>query len=205
MSTPDDTQLSEEQKRFTDMYLSGDARWDTGISPPELTEAIQSLPAGVALDIGCGTGTNCIYMAEHGWNVTGIDFAQPAIDIAQTKIAKSSVSIAAAGGKAHVYQADVTQIAEPEQRAQLLLDIGCLNGIPFDKRQGYAQTAQNYAAPGALFLLYTHMPDPQFPGRPGCVPDEIDELFGQNFTVERREFGADHGAGSFWTWLRRKG
>src|SRR5689334_21905005 len=34
--------------------------WDSGISPPELLEFIQTHPAGKAIDLGCGTGTNVI-------------------------------------------------------------------------------------------------------------------------------------------------
>ena len=58
------------------MYLVGFKPWDSGVSPPELVAAVegpQALPPGRALDLGCGTGTNAIYMARHGWDVTGAD------------------------------------------------------------------------------------------------------------------------------------
>ena len=61
--------------------------WDTGISPPELLEFIQNHRAGRAIDIGCGTGTNVITLAQAGWDVTGVDFAPRAIKLAQQKAA----------------------------------------------------------------------------------------------------------------------
>ncbi len=44
--------------------------WDSGISPPELLEFIRTHPAGKAIDLGCGTGTNVITLAKAGWQVT---------------------------------------------------------------------------------------------------------------------------------------
>ena len=57
--------------------------WDSGISPPELLEFIRTRPAGKAIDLGCGTGTNVITLAKAGWQVTGVDFALRAIHMAK--------------------------------------------------------------------------------------------------------------------------
>src|SRR5258708_24778856 len=65
--------------------------WDSGISPPELLEFIQTHPAGKAIDLGCGTGTNVITLARAGWQATGVDFAIPTIQMAKSKIGKSNV------------------------------------------------------------------------------------------------------------------
>ena len=73
---------------FTWMYRRGRTPWDTGISPPELVEAVEgvgAMPPGRALDLGCGTGTNCLYMARNGWQAIGVDFAAPAITRAKRK------------------------------------------------------------------------------------------------------------------------
>ena len=59
--------------------------WDTGISPPELINYLESHTPGLALDLGCGTGTNVITMAEYGWQVTGVDFVRRAISKARDK------------------------------------------------------------------------------------------------------------------------
>ncbi len=61
--------------------------WDTGITPPEIVAMIDSgkVSIGRALDLGCGTGTNAIYLAQKGFAVTGIDISRRAISLAKRK------------------------------------------------------------------------------------------------------------------------
>ena len=50
-----------------------------------MVEGADRLATGRALDLGCGTGTNSIYLAQHGWETTGVDFVPRAIGIAKRK------------------------------------------------------------------------------------------------------------------------
>ena len=36
---------------------------------------VVGLPAGRAVDLACGEGRNSIWLAEQGWEVTGVDFS----------------------------------------------------------------------------------------------------------------------------------
>jgi ubiquinone/menaquinone biosynthesis C-methylase UbiE len=45
------------------------------------------------LDIGCGEGRNCRYLAQKGFNVTGIDISKLAIKIARKKAKQSNLKI----------------------------------------------------------------------------------------------------------------
>jgi SAM-dependent methyltransferase len=200
---------SEEQQRFTERYLTGVTPWDSGISPPELLEVVTG-PAALApdnmLDIGCGTGTNCLTLAKLGWQTTGLDFAAPAIEMAQQKAIAAQDEIARAGGSTHFIQADVTRwrLTPDATRFSLLLDLGCLNGIPHDERTGYASMVAGAAMPDALFLLYVHLPDPENERIFGCTHEEVMALFSRAFTLERYELGvAPQGGKSMWCWLRR--
>jgi SAM-dependent methyltransferase len=196
----------EAQRQFTEHYLAGHTPWDSGISPPELMDAMTGshiLPRGNALDIGCGTGTNSLEMAKHGWSVLGIDFAEPAIAQANKKAEKKQDEIARHHGHVHFLCVDITRLEAPSKPYTLIFDLGCLNGIPYAVRPAYARIVADYAAPGACFLLYVHLP--QAGRKPfGCTPEEIDDLFAPSFTLERREMGKNpQGGNSMWNWLRR--
>ena len=198
----------EAQQRFTERYLEGTIPWDTEISPPELLEAISgpdALPPGRALDIGCGTGTNSLTLARLGWQVLGVDFAEPAIARANIKAENEQQEIARAGGSVRFLRADVTCLEAPSIPYNLVFDLGCLNGIPYTLRSNYARIVAEQAALGALFLGYTHLPNPDRKGPIGCTPEEIEELFGRAFILERQEMGYELGSAvSMWNWLLRK-
>jgi cyclopropane fatty-acyl-phospholipid synthase-like methyltransferase len=60
---------------------------------------------GRALDLGCGTGTNVIYLAEHGFDAFGVDISSRAVATTRRKIAQAGHA-----QKAHVYAGDVTRL-----------------------------------------------------------------------------------------------
>ena len=61
----------DRQKLFSERYASSDMPWDSGITPPEIMELLAGLPAGNALDLGCGTGTVIRDLLQHGWRADG--------------------------------------------------------------------------------------------------------------------------------------
>ncbi len=195
------------QQQFTEHYLEGHTPWDSGISPPELMDVMvgpHMLPRGNALDIGCGTGTNSLEMAKHGWSVLGVDFAEPAIVLANRKAEREQDTIIRHNGNVRFSCTDITRLEAPSEPYTLIFDLGCLNAIPYAVRSAYVQIVADYAAPGALFLLYAHLPQQDRRKPLGCTPEEIDALFASSFTLERREMGqSPQGGASMWNWLRR--
>src|SRR5947208_2787916 len=109
------------------MYRLTHPGWDTGITPPELTEAFSGgdmLP-GPALDLGCGTGTNVIYMARHGRTAIGIDYAPEAINKARDKAKHAGLA-----ARTQFMVADVSQLDKLNlPRCSFALDMGCFHGL----------------------------------------------------------------------------
>jgi cyclopropane fatty-acyl-phospholipid synthase-like methyltransferase len=126
-------------------YL-GKPRWDTGISPPELLEFLENHLPGRALDIGCGTGTNAITMAKHGWSVTGIDFMPNAIHQARKKTSRAGLEVTFLAG-------DVTQAAEPLGPFELVLDIGCFHSLNTQAKQAYQKNLSHLLASNGVFSM----------------------------------------------------
>lgn len=123
--------------------------WDTRVSPPELLQFLESHSAGKALDLGCGTGTNLITMASYGWQVTGVEYAWRAVQIARKRLKQAGVV-----GK--VWAGDVTSMKQVQDRFDLVLDMGCYHGIPQERRPAYRANLLRWLAPGGSYLLYAH-------------------------------------------------
>ncbi len=133
-------------------YRVGFAPWDTGRPIPMLVDAVEgphSLSPGRALDIGCGTGRNAIYLARRGWDVTGVDLVGHAVATGRRRAAAAGVSVRLVAG-------DVTRLEELDLGGgyALLLDSGCYHAVPMDRRDAYASGVTRAAAPGASLLMF---------------------------------------------------
>jgi len=158
--------------------------WDTGISPPELISFIQNHPPGRALDLGCGTGTNAITLAQHGWQVTGIDFAHRAICQARRKVKKAGVRVDLRVG-------DVSQPKNLAEPFDLVLDIGCFHSLPEAERARYCRNLERLLAPGGTFLSYVFFRDRAEPGT-GLVEEDLQAL-AERFQLVDRQDGSERG------------
>jgi methyl halide transferase len=124
---------------WNDSYTSGEPPpWDTGTPDPMLVAMIEShaIEPGRTLDVGCGTGTNAIYLAEHGFDVVGVDVAPVAIEKARART----------HGRCRFEIVDFLNEAAPGGPFQFVFDRGCFH--TFDNDQERARFAQNVA--GAL-------------------------------------------------------
>lgn len=71
--------------------------WDNGVVEPELIRCMETDLAGAnikrAMEIGCGTGTNAIWLAERGVDVLGTEISPTAIALADKGVAGKSLPI----------------------------------------------------------------------------------------------------------------
>ncbi len=109
------------------MYRVGFTPWDTGAIPGELKEFVEggdALAPGRALDLGCGTGTQTVYMAGRGWQVTGVD------DV-EAPLRRARARSKAVGSQVDWLKGDVTRLGELGLQSgyTLVLDRGCYHGI----------------------------------------------------------------------------
>lgn len=179
-------------------YLFGKTPWDTGITPPEVRAIVEGerVKPGRALDLGCGTGTNVIYLAQHGFDVTGVDISSRAIAAARRKIEQAGLA-----ARAHVYAGDVTRLETLPITGQfdLALDIGCLHAVDVPARLRYAQGLARRVRPGGLYMLYAFDSCKGRGLRVGLQPKDAQRLFATMFTLLQVDYGQDRvGAGSAW-------
>ena len=159
--------------------------WDTGISPPELFEFIESHPPGRAIDLGCGTGTNVITLARAGWDVTGVDFAPRAIHLAKRKIQAANV-------KGELSVDDATKLNGISGPFDLALDIGCFHSLGGSARLKYLDQLYLILAPDGFWLMYGFFKQDAGQAPPGLVEADIDRIT-DRLTLVSRQDGDDRG------------
>lgn len=82
------------------------ARWDerhrqelesASLEPSALlidfAELLGEAPRGLALDLACGNGRNSYFLASLGYEVTALDFSEPAIDFVNRRAAELGVRV----------------------------------------------------------------------------------------------------------------
>lgn len=133
---------------WNESYASGQLPWDTGQAEPVLVEFVTAgrVRPGSALEIGAGTGTNALWMAEHGFDVFGVDVSPLAVERAQAKAGGRDLHCRFAAG-------DFLAAPPPEGPFQFVFDRGCFH--VFDdpgERQRFAAHVAAALAPGGLWL-----------------------------------------------------
>ena len=159
--------------------------WDSGISPPELFEFINTHPAGSAIDLGCGTGTNVITLAKAGWKVTGVDFAPKAIRIAKQKLKEENI-------RADLRVGDVTKLNDISSQFDLALDIGCFHSLTEKGRLDYLSQMDRALTPNGFWLLYSFLNSATPPSGPGLAEAQID-IISTRFNLVSRQNGLEKG------------
>jgi SAM-dependent methyltransferase len=121
---------------WNDSYASGQPPpWDTGIPDPMLVAMIDARGIAPArtLEVGCGTGTNAIYLAQHGFDVMGVDISPLAVETARTR----------AHGRCRFETVDFLNATPPGGPFEFVFDRGCFHS--FDAHQEQARFAHNVA------------------------------------------------------------
>ncbi|MBP2450171.1 class I SAM-dependent methyltransferase [Mycolicibacterium lutetiense] len=171
--------MSSRQRLFRWLYRLGFTPWDGHPLAHSLTMLVEGtthpLPPGTALDLGCGTGDNAVYLARHGWRVTGVDYVAKPLKKARAK---------ATGLPAVFAKADVTQLSWSGigDGFDLIIDSGCLHGMDADDRDAYVREVSAVASPDAQLLIVAFIPGASM-GVPGIGFEEVQRLFGARWKL----------------------
>jgi SAM-dependent methyltransferase len=143
-------------------------------------EFIRSSQPGRAIDLGCGTGTNLITLANNGWQVTGIDFATYAISKARRKVQ-------AAGVKADLRVSDVTRLDGIDGPFDFVLDLGCFHSLNGKGKADYLLQLKRVCAPHAIWLMYGFLNNFDRAGATGLVSKDIEKVLAEFDLVSRKD------------------
>ncbi|RMG89608.1 MAG: class I SAM-dependent methyltransferase [Chloroflexi bacterium] len=192
-------------------YEAGDVPWDDPLPPPEVMDMVAKLPAGRALDLGCGYGRSAIYLARHGWQVDAVDFIPAAIAEARRR-----AKVAGVAGRIRFHVASVAELGFLEPFYDLAIDVGCLHALTDEDRVGYRNGLVRLLPAGSWYLLFARLRSPETAvsqtdetnSPRGITRDTVLELFGQEFTLVKATEGITHvpdgpSWASGWFWWQR--
>lgn len=180
------------------MYRRG-APWESG-PRPALVQLVESgritpevLTPARAIDLGCGSGADSVYLAERGFDVTGIDFSSVAID--KARIAAEGLD---PSQRPTFVVGDLREIPNDDLFGpfDLLFDGGTIDDFPSSVRPSVVSGITRLARPGAVMIVwcfYAHVKDlplmsfggPSRFGAPPIEPGEEVALFGEHWDMDR--------------------
>ncbi|MBI5290305.1 MAG: class I SAM-dependent methyltransferase [Chloroflexi bacterium] len=167
------------------------APWDIG-PRKELVELVESgrIKPCKAIDLGSGTASNVVFLAQRGFDVTGVDFAAAAVELGRKRAAE-------AGVRADFIRDDLTDLRHVSGTFDLLVDYGTLDDLSPPKRDQYLRSVLPLTHPKSQFVLYCFEWKPRWWERPffhsfACEPGEIERRFGPHFDIECHSRSVDY-------------
>jgi 2-polyprenyl-3-methyl-5-hydroxy-6-metoxy-1,4-benzoquinol methylase len=132
---------------FEKLYQTNEAPWTRKEPPKPLVDMIESgkVKPGKALDIGCGEGFYSIYLARKGFDVTGFDYSEAAIEMARKNARKAGVSI-------KFMVMDLKNLADLKEKFDFILEWAILHGIPFEEHENYVRNVANLLTEKGKYL-----------------------------------------------------
>lgn len=164
--------------------------WDMG-PRKELVDFIRSahIQPCEAVCLGSGTANNAIFLAQEGFNVTGIDYAKSAIELGRKRASKAGVEI-------QFVEDDLTRLHHLKGTFELLVDFGTFDDLNATDRELYVENILPLTHKGSLFFLWCfEWPrrwwERLYPFPMSLQPGEVQERFGSWFQIERLDTPAD--------------
>lgn len=136
---------------WDEAYRSGQYRkeWDLSAGSQEIATcaALGIFPKnGLILDIGCGSGSDAVFLATLGFRVKALDISPAALELVKEKAANAGVKVETVHGSATMMPIDPASI-------DFALDRGLLHNLSDEEGRAYAKELARILKPGAGLLL----------------------------------------------------
>jgi SAM-dependent methyltransferase len=137
---------------WDELYRSRGAVW-SGEPNESLVKHASSLPAGAALDVGCGEGADAIWLGRRGWRVTAIDISSVALERAKKSATQSGEEISS---RIKWVRTDLTESVPTDASYDLVCAF--FMQLPKAERDVLFRSLADLVTPGGSLLIAGHHP-----------------------------------------------
>lgn len=172
-------QISTYYQEKYSKFKPSEYEWTVGTASPELVKMVEEevIPKGSqVLDIGCGVGTESVFMALRGCNVIGLEISKDAIEKAKQLADFYGVDV-------DWKVADVLNMPLKDNSIDVITDRGCFHCMRPEQREAFANEINRVLKPGGLFTMRCF--SSQTSGAPQSI--EVNEFIKHNFGVSSSE------------------
>lgn len=122
--------------------------WELGKPRKILVNLIEKgiIKKGKALDICCGAGSNTVYLAQKGFDVTGIDISSKAIEYATQKAEQARVKI-------RLMVQNFLKLLFKDEEFDFVFDMGCFHHVEVEDRSTFIKGVYRVLKKGGIYLL----------------------------------------------------
>ncbi|PRX23125.1 methyltransferase family protein [Orenia metallireducens] len=158
--------------------------WTAGTAEPELVSMVyegQIKAGSKILELGCGLGTEAVFLAVRGMNVTAMDLSEEAINVG-----KNLANLY--GTNVNFIQKDLLESDLFDEEFDIITDHGCYHHMTEAERETYVSKVTKYLKPNGMFILRCF--SDMIPGGPQpkrISSDDMIESFHQKFKLEHME------------------
>ena len=159
-------------------YALNELGWELGKPRPTLVNLVEtgSIKVGNALDLCCGAGTNTVYLAQHGFNVVGIDISATALKIAQSKASQANVAIG-------FVRESFVDLSFSSGVFDFVFDMGCFHHVEVEERSRFIVGVHRVLKDNGQYML-TCFSDRNGPAWNHFSRQQIIDLFSGFFKLE---------------------
>jgi ubiquinone/menaquinone biosynthesis C-methylase UbiE len=164
---------------FRDLYAQTPP-WDIGKPQMPFVQVAPQIKGSV-LDAGCGTGENSLFFAQHGRQVTGIDFLEKPIQLAKEKAKQRGIN-------ATFLVHDALKLSTLGQQFDNVIDCGLFHVFSDDDRETYVgELAKVLKTGGKLCIMCFSDKEPGTEGPRRISRQELETSFANGWQIESLE------------------
>lgn len=165
-----------QDEHWDEQYRAGDAVWETERPCGELMRIVEEFAIRPcrALDIGCGSGVDAQWLAERGFDVTGVDLSAVAVAKARERTSQ-----------ANFVAGDFTEPGVLDGRFEFFTDCGCYAPLRTAAETAYFEALERLIAPHGLGLVLTgNGAEPEHPDGPPVLSEaELRSEWSRGFEI----------------------